>query len=54
MIRERPGEPNDREYVLSNNVNDRRRDEHFDKEYFEQSYDNFSSFVPWYDKKLAK
>ena len=49
MIRERPGEDNDRELVLSNFDNDRFNG--IDRDKFGKNYENcFGKFVPQYEK----
>lgn len=50
MIRERPGEKNDREQVLSNVDNDRHQIIDYDK--FGDNYEKaFGEFIPWWKRK---
>lgn len=53
MIIERPGEPNDREHVISNIDCDRFNPDLTEekKKVIEEAYKHISSFVPWYERR---
>lgn len=53
MIIERPGEPNDREHVISNIDCDRHNPDLTEekKKVIEEAYKHISNFVPWWEKR---